>query len=148
MLISIYRKYLHYFERPCSHGMTKKTWRHERIILCICDQQASFGQIMFSPTNKIFPVRRWLERSVKLRKKTEWITCNARLICLLCQLIQLSFVAGRVETNTQTFATARFFSSCCSRRISVNLMERYTLFRGLKPKLRDSHDSLRIVIAT
>ena len=61
MFISIYRKYLHYFERPCSHGMVKKTWRHERIILCICDQQVSFGQIMFSPPprNKIFPVRRW-----------------------------------------------------------------------------------------
>ena len=25
MFISIYRKYLHYFERPCSHGMAKKT---------------------------------------------------------------------------------------------------------------------------
>ena len=37
MLILIYRKYLHYFERPCSHGM------------CICDQQFSFGRIMFSP---------------------------------------------------------------------------------------------------
>ena len=60
MFISIYRKYLHYFERPCSHGMAKKTWRHERIILCICDQQVSFGQIMFSPPNKIFTVRRWL----------------------------------------------------------------------------------------
>ena len=55
MLILIYRKYLHYFERPCSHGMAMK---HERIILCICDQQVSFGQIMFSPPNKIFPVRR------------------------------------------------------------------------------------------
>ena len=54
MLISIYRKYLHYFERPCSQGMAKKTWRHERIILCICDQQVSFGQIMFSPPNKSF----------------------------------------------------------------------------------------------
>ena len=62
MFISIYRKYLHYFERPCSHGMAKKTWRHERIILCICDQQVSFGQIMLTtppPPNKIFPVRRW-----------------------------------------------------------------------------------------
>ena len=49
MLISIYRKYMHYFERPCSHGLAKKTWRHERIILCICDQQVSFGQILFSP---------------------------------------------------------------------------------------------------
>ena len=49
MLISIYRKYLHYFERPCFHGMAMKAWRHERIILCICDQQVSFGQIMFSP---------------------------------------------------------------------------------------------------
>ena len=29
ILISIYRKYLHYFERLCSHGMTMKTWRHE-----------------------------------------------------------------------------------------------------------------------
>ena len=38
MFISIYRKYLHYFERPCSHGMAKKTWLHERIIFCICDQ--------------------------------------------------------------------------------------------------------------
>ena len=36
-----------------------KTWRHERIILCICDRQVSFGQIMFSHPNKIFPVRRW-----------------------------------------------------------------------------------------
>ena len=25
MLISIYEKYLHYFERPCSHGMANKT---------------------------------------------------------------------------------------------------------------------------
>ena len=59
MLILIYRKYLHYFERPCSHGMAMK---HERIILCICDQQVSFGQIMFSAPNKIFPVRRcWCE---------------------------------------------------------------------------------------
>ena len=49
MLIFIYRKYLHYFERPCSHGMAMK---HERIILCICDQQVSFGRIMFSPPNK------------------------------------------------------------------------------------------------
>ena len=49
MLISIYRKYLHYFERPCSQGMAKKTWRHERVILCICDQQVSLGQIMFTP---------------------------------------------------------------------------------------------------
>ena len=49
MLISICRKYLHYFERPCSHGMAKKTSCHERIILCICDQQVLFGQIMFSP---------------------------------------------------------------------------------------------------
>ena len=99
MLISIYRKYLSYFERPCSHGMAMKTWRHERIIkwrydprtcwtilsnclmnlkifhfisntalhitflsyeriiLCICDQQVSFGQIMFSSPNKIFPAR-------------------------------------------------------------------------------------------
>ena len=55
MFISIYRKYLHYFERPYSHGMAKKTWRHERIILCICDQQVSFGQIMFSPPTKFFP---------------------------------------------------------------------------------------------
>ena len=60
MLISIYWKYLHYFERPCSHGMAKKTWRHERIILCICDQQVSFEQIMFRPPNKVFPVRRCL----------------------------------------------------------------------------------------
>ena len=49
MLISIYRKYLHYFERPSSQGMAKKTWRRERIVLCICEQQVSFGQIMFSP---------------------------------------------------------------------------------------------------
>ena len=62
MLISIYRKYLNYFERPCSHGMAMKTWRHERIIFCICDQQVSFGQIMFSSPNKIFPVRRWIHR--------------------------------------------------------------------------------------
>ena len=25
MFMSIYRKYLHYFERLCSHGMAKKT---------------------------------------------------------------------------------------------------------------------------
>ena len=56
MFISIYRKYLHYFERPCSHGMAKKTWRHERIILCICDQQVSLGQIIFPPPpTKFFP---------------------------------------------------------------------------------------------
>ena len=54
MLISIYRKYLHYFERPSSQGIAKKTWRRERIILCICDQKVSFGQIMFSPPTKIF----------------------------------------------------------------------------------------------
>ena len=53
MLILIYRKYLHYFERPCSHGM------------CICDQQFSFGRIMFSPLNKIFPVRRWLSSWIR-----------------------------------------------------------------------------------
>ena len=60
MLISIYRKYLHYFERPCSHGIAKKTWRHVRIILCIRNQQVSFGQIMLSypSPNKIFPVCR------------------------------------------------------------------------------------------
>ena len=58
MFIPIYRKYSHYFECLCCHGMAKKTWLHERIILCICDQQVSFGQIMFSPPNKIFPVRR------------------------------------------------------------------------------------------
>ena len=52
ILISIYRKYLRYFERPCSHCMAKKTRRHERIILCICDQQVLFGQIMFTPTPK------------------------------------------------------------------------------------------------
>ena len=45
-LISIYRKYLRYFEHLCSHSMAKKTWRHKRIILCICDQQVSFGQLM------------------------------------------------------------------------------------------------------
>ena len=60
MLISICRKYLNYFERPRSHGMAMKTWRYERIILCICDQQVSFGQIMFSSPNKIFPVCRWV----------------------------------------------------------------------------------------
>ena len=50
----------------------EKTWRHERIILCICDQQVLFGQIMFNPPppNKIFPVRRWLwgKMLVKLMK--------------------------------------------------------------------------------
>ena len=47
---------MHYFERPCSHGMAKKTCRHERIILCVCDQQVSLGQIMFSPRpTKFFP---------------------------------------------------------------------------------------------
>ena len=76
MLILIYRKYLHYFERPCSHGMAMK---HERIILCICDQQVSFGQIMFSPPNKIFPVRRCLCKTVGLavflihKRKKEYI---------------------------------------------------------------------------
>ena len=62
MLISIYRKYMNYFERLCSHGMAMKTWRHERIILCICDQQVSFGQIMFISPTKFFPYAGGLER--------------------------------------------------------------------------------------
>ena len=37
-----------------ARAMAKKTWRHEKIILCICDQQVSFGQIMFSPPQKNF----------------------------------------------------------------------------------------------
>ena len=28
------------------------------MLIYVCDQQVSFGQIMFSPPNKIFPVRR------------------------------------------------------------------------------------------
>ena len=28
------------------------------VLIYVCDQQVSFGQIMFSPPNKIFPVRR------------------------------------------------------------------------------------------
>ena len=78
MFISIYRKYLHYFESPCSHGMAKKTWRHERIILCICDQQVSFWQIMFSPPKKIFPVRRWFQHShlISVHHKICAIRCD------------------------------------------------------------------------
>ena len=52
--ISIYQKYLHYFERLCSHSMVKKTWRHERIILCICDQQVSFGKLCSAPPQQNF----------------------------------------------------------------------------------------------
>ena len=46
-------------ERKYANKTMQWQWRHERIILCICDQQVSFRQIMFSPPNKIFPVRRW-----------------------------------------------------------------------------------------
>ena len=84
MFISIYRKYLHYFERPCSHGMAKKTWRHERIILCICDQQVSFGQIMFSaPPTKFFPyadgcIRNTPQQTLLLRLMAKSTTQNAK----------------------------------------------------------------------
>ena len=69
MLISIYRKY---FERPWSHGMAMKTWRHERIILCICDLQVSFGQIMLSSPQQIFPIRRCLIPTSIWRQKSNY----------------------------------------------------------------------------
>ena len=83
MLISIYWKYLHYFERPCSQGMAKKTWRHERIILCICDQQVSFWRIIFSPPNKIFPVRRW-SFSAKWSSTPSWNNYNNESVDCRC----------------------------------------------------------------
>ena len=96
MFISIYRKYLHYFERPCSHGMAKKTWRHERIILCICDQQVSFGQIMFSPPTKIFPIRRCCWGQNK-NNYVIWYYCW-RILCGLHNSILYSFlIAGHTK---------------------------------------------------
>jgi len=89
MLISIYRKYLNYFERWYSHGMAMKTWRHERIILCICDQQVSFGllicswfgQILFSSPNKIFPVRCWISLAIfALKKQKTFSSCFYQVI--------------------------------------------------------------------
>ena len=89
MLISIYRKYLHYFERPCSQGMAKKTWHHERIILCICNHQVSFGQTMFSPppqqnfscTPMLIMIEMLTEKNVQ---KAVDILAVCHTSCILC----------------------------------------------------------------